>query len=185
MYWGECRVCTSLYFWHEFVWKKWRGLRYGNFYVGGANLGTLCVASMSLSSTGNVCLCAIWLVRLVQTFSCNPRSRNLFEWIICFVSGQGVGGGTCVFFGRGMCVWKQVFRDVEILNLILCFSLWKLSSHPSEGFWKYNLRWVWDCWSNSWSAVFAVCWSCHSWTSWHCEIHHAEFYRFHASIGTF
>ena len=23
-----------------FVWKKWRGLRYGNFYVGGINLGT-------------------------------------------------------------------------------------------------------------------------------------------------
>ena len=23
-----------------FVWKNWRGLRYGNFYVGGTNLGT-------------------------------------------------------------------------------------------------------------------------------------------------
>ena len=26
-----------------FVWKNWRGLRYGNFYVGGTNFGNFCM----------------------------------------------------------------------------------------------------------------------------------------------
>ena len=56
---GKFVFVRVLTFRRNFCVEKWRGLRYGNFYVGGTNLGTLCVASMSLSSTGNVCLRAI------------------------------------------------------------------------------------------------------------------------------
>ena len=56
---GKLCLYEFVLFGITFVWKKWRGLRYGNFYVGGTNLGILCVASMPLSSTGNVCLRAI------------------------------------------------------------------------------------------------------------------------------
>ena len=116
------RVCT---FRRNFcVEKKWRGLRYGNFYVGGTNLGTF-VCCVNVIIIYGKCLFAcdligafVWCKLLVVI-----RVHGICLNEMCFVSGQVVGGGTCVFFGRGMCVWKQVCRDVEIFNLVLCFSL--------------------------------------------------------------
>ena len=43
MHWGENRVCTSCDFDLNLCEKKWRGLRYGNFYVVGTNFGNFCV----------------------------------------------------------------------------------------------------------------------------------------------
>ena len=43
---GKDRVCTSCDFDLNLCEKKWRGLRYGNFHVGGVNGGNyLCVSS--------------------------------------------------------------------------------------------------------------------------------------------
>ena len=116
------RVCT---FWRNFCVEKWRGLRYGNFYVGGINLGTF------------VCCVNVIIIYGKCLFACDLIGAFVWCKLLVVIRVHGIclngvfarkrsssRGAVLAFSSVGeMCVWKQVFRDVEILNLILCFSL--------------------------------------------------------------